>query len=367
MKNFKTASLFAVLVLFCSVAGYSQESETKVVDEVVAQVNDGVITLSSVNREIKDAIDALVQQGKTKEEAEKIVEEKRGELIAGMINDELLVQKGKELGVDQDVQASVNARFLQIMKQQNVKTLDALYKMMQDQGVDPQDIREQWRKQATREEVVRRDVQSVVYWKPNGADVKAYFEKNKSKFTTPETVTLSEVFLSFAGRDPANVREKAKQLVTQLRAGADFTKMVADNSDRTDAVKNNGKVDTFNVKDLDPKYAKAIEGLKAGSFSDPVETDDVGVDILRVDDRTAASSESKFDENAVRMAMLSESLPDAQKKYMAKLREDAYVKISETYRPLVSPILFAEERSDKSPASDKSPTKVDKSDKPDKP
>jgi len=361
MKKFKATSLFALLVLFCSAATYSQESETKVVDEVVAQVNDGVITLSSVNREIKDAVDALVQQGKTKEEAQKIVEEKRGELIAAMINDEILVQKGKELNVGQDVEASVNSRFLQIMKQQNVKTLDALFKMMQDQGVDPQDIREQWRKQATKQEVLQKDVQYKVYWEPTGAAVKAYFEKNKAKFTKPETVTLSEIFLSFAGRDPAKVREKATQLVAQLRSGADFAKMVTDNSDKPETAKNNGKVDTFNVKDLDAKFGKAVEGLKTGSYTDPIEIDDVGIDILRIDERVAASSESKFDENAVRSAMLAEAMPAAQKKYMAKLREDAYVKINETYRPLVSPILFAEER------SEKNPDKVEKSDKPDKP
>src|SRR6266536_2695463 len=123
MKKFKSVSLIALLVLCSAAVGYSQESETKVVDEVVAQVNDGVITLSRVNREIKQATDALIQQGKSKEEAQKMVEEKRGELIAGLINEELLVQKGKEIGVDSDVEASLNSRFLQIMKQQNVKTL----------------------------------------------------------------------------------------------------------------------------------------------------------------------------------------------------------------------------------------------------
>jgi peptidyl-prolyl cis-trans isomerase SurA len=358
MKKFKTASLFALFTLLCSIAGYSQESETKVVDEVVAQVNDGVITLSKVNHEVKDAVDSLVQQGKSKEEAQKMIEEKRGELIANMINEELLLQKGKEIGVEQDVEANINARFLDIMKQQNMKTLDALYKAMQEQGVDPQDIRDTWRRQATREAVIRRDIQQKLYWEPDGAKLKAYFEAHKSKFTTPETVALSEIFLSFAGRTPATVREKAKQLVSQLRAGADFAKAVADNSDRPDAAKNKGKVDTFNIKDLDPKFAKAIEGIKVGGYTDPIESDDVGVDILRIDERTVASNDSKFDENAVRLAIMQEAFPDAQKKYMAKLREDAYVKINDTYRPLVSPILFAEERSEK-PVVEK-----DKKDKP---
>jgi len=261
MKNFKAVSLIGLFLLFATISGYSQESETKVVDEVVAQVNDGVITLSRINREVKDSVDALVQQGKTKEEAQKLVEEKRGELIASLINEELLIQKGKELGVDSDVEASLNARFLQLMKQYNQKTLDALYKLMQDNGADPQELREVWRKQATQDEVIKRDVQGKLYWHPTGADLKAYFEKNKAKFTTPETIALSEIFFSFAGRDPAKVREKAKQVVAQLRGGGDFAKAVADNSDRPDAAKNNGKVDTFKVGDLDPKFAKALEGV----------------------------------------------------------------------------------------------------------
>ena len=347
MKKIKRASLLASLLLLAAVGGYSQESETKVVDEVVAQVNDGVITLSRVNREVKEATDALVQQGKSKEEAQKMVEEKRGELIAGLINEEILIQKGKEIGVDSDVEAGLNSRFLQLMKQYNQKTLDGLYKLMQENGTDPQEMRDVWRKQTTQEEVIKRDVQSKLYWSPNGSQMKEYFEKNKAKFTTPATVSLSEIYLSFAGRDPIKVREKAKDLVAQLRGGADFAKAVADNSDRPDAAKNNGKVDTFKVSDLDPKFSKAIDGVKASGFTDPIEIDDVGINILRVDERTAASSDSKFDEQAVRMAMMNEAFPDAQKKYMAKLREDSYIKINDTYRPLVSPILFAQERSEK--------------------
>jgi hypothetical protein len=69
--------------------------------------------------------------------------------------------------------------------------------------------------------------------------------------------------------------------------------------------------------------------------------------ILRVDARDQASQESVFDENAVRMAMLGEKLPDEQKKFMAKLRQDAYIKINDAYRPLVSPLLFADERKEK--------------------
>jgi hypothetical protein len=68
------------------------------------------------------------------------------------------------------------------------------------------------------------------------------------------------------------------------------------------------------------------------------------MEILRVDERSAASSETFFDENAVRMALTMERAPAEQKKYLADLRQDSYIKISDTYRPIVAPILFADER-----------------------
>lgn len=344
MKHFRHIFFFLTILSLISFSAFAQETEEKVVDEVVAQVNEGVITLSRVRREAKSIVDTEVQQGKKREDAQKLIDEKKGELIANLINEELLIQRAKELGLDSEIEADLNQRFLQIMKQYNMKTLDALYQEMEKTGVDPQEIREVWRKQAVRDRVLQKEVQAKVYWGASGKELKEYFEKNKSRFTKPETVSISEIFLSFAGKDEADVREKAKQLVKQLRGGADFAKVVAENSDRPDAAKTNGKVDTLNVKDLDEKFGAAIKDLRAGGYSDPIEIDQIGINILRVDERSQASSESFFDENAVRLAIMSEKAPAEHKKFMASLRTDSYIKISENYRAEVAPILFAEER-----------------------
>jgi peptidyl-prolyl cis-trans isomerase SurA len=346
MRFVRPVVLLAATVVCFSVGASAQENDVKVIDEVVAAVNDGVITLSSIKREMKGIVDSKVQEGMKREDAQKMVDEKQGELIANLINEELLMQKAKELGIEKDVEAELNGRFVQIMKEQNFKTLDALYEAMRKQGLDPDDIREVWRRQATKEEVVRRDVQARVYWSFTGTDVKNYFEKNKAKFIKPETITLSEIFLNFAGQNQDAVRAKAKDLVAKLRAGGDFLKAVADSSEAQDAAQTKGLLGTVPVTDLEskfPQYAKVVKGLKAGGIADPVE-DEVGIHILHVDARTAAASDATFDEDAVRRAMLDENYPAALKKYMTQLRKDAYIKISETYRPLVSPLLFADER-----------------------
>ena len=344
MNFLRSIGLTILFLSFASVSAFAQETETKVVDEVVAQVNEGVITLSRIKREAKDIVDGKVEAGMKREDAQKQIDEKQGEMIANLINEELLIQKAKELGFDNDIEATLNQRFVDIMKQYNLKTLDALYEEMRKQNVDPLEMREVWRKQATRDRVIQREVQSKLYWSFNGKQLKDYYEKHKDKFTKQETVSLSEIFLNFAGRDETEMRAKAKTLVSQIRAGGDFIKLVAENSDRPNAATTKGKVDTLPLKELDAKFATAIKDVKTGGVSDPIELDGVGITILRVDDRTAASNESVFSEEAVRVAMMNEGIAEEQKKFMSQLRENSYIKISETYRPTVSPILFADER-----------------------
>lgn len=341
-------TVFSLLIsIVLSAPASAQETQTRVVDEVVAQVNDGVITLSRIKREMKEAVDSFVQQGKTRAEAQKMVDDRQGELIANLINEELLIQRAKEGGLDSDIEASLNQRFVEIMKQYNLKTVEALYAEMEKTGIDPKELRDTWRKQAIRDKVIQREVQAMVYWKPNGAELKAYFEKNKSKFTKPETVVFSELFLGFAGRDEAAVREKAKQLYTQLKAGGDFAKIAKENGDAGVITQGTGKTEKLRVPELVDAISKPILGLKVGELTQPFDVEDLGIAILRIDEREQASSESVFDENAVRLAMMAEKLPEEQKRYMAKLRDDSYIKISETYRPMVSPILFADERKEK--------------------
>jgi hypothetical protein len=292
-------------------------------------------------------VDAGVQQGKKREELEKQVDEKRGEMIANLINEELLVQRAKELGVDSEIEASVNRRFLDIMKQYNLKTLDALYQEMEKTGVDPQEIREIWKKQATRDLIIQKEVQGKIYWGASAKEVKDYFEKNKAKFTKPETVTISELFLSYAGRDENAVREKAKQLLAQLRGGADFDKIAKENSDPGPLTQGKGS-QKFNVeRELTDVIKAPLKDVKVGAFTEPIAADQIGVLILRVDAREKATSESHFDENAVRMAIVAEKAPEETRKFLASLRSDSYIKISDSYRPLVSPILFAEDRKEK--------------------
>jgi hypothetical protein len=132
-----------------------------------------------------------------------------------------------------------------------------------------------------------------------------------------------------------------------LRNGSDFDKIVKDEGDSGAITNGAGKLEKVKVKDLTDKIAAPLKFIPVGQYTAPFELDQLGMVILRVDARDAASNDSVFDEAAVRMALLNERMPDEQKKYMSKLRDESYIKINDAYRPIVSPILFADERKEK--------------------
>lgn len=342
---FIRAAFLVALFTIGSVAVFAQEGEPIVIDEVIAQVNDGVITLSQLKREMEDNVRALVETDKIPEaDARKKVEEKRGQIIANLIDDLLLMQKGKELGLSDTVEAEVNKYLLDIANQQGIKTMDDLYKAMRGEGIEPDTFKQKYRLTVMRAYVLQQDVDAKLYWSIPDKVLKEYFDKNPDKFKKPEEVTLSEIFLSFAGKDEAEVQKRAEQLIAELRGGADFAKMAAAHSERMDkngelvAKKDFGKVGKFTIEDLNPEFAKAIKNVKAGGVTDPVKID-VGIEIIRVDERIAGGNTPTFSEEKVRKAILNERSADERKKYMAKLRTDSYVKVSEGYRPLVADIL----------------------------
>ena len=332
--------LFLVLATPCAVA---QEGELQVVDEVIAQVNDDVITLSMLKRENKERIEALKQGGMTEQQATEEVNKRQPELIATLVNEQLLMQKGKELELSSDVEAEVNRRMLQVAKEQGITSIEKLDQAMRESGLDPAATRLTLRAEIMKQAVIQQEVDRKVFFGFTMDELKKYFDAHRDKFLKPETIDMSEIFLSFAGKSEADVKARATELVTQLRAGADFASLASANSEREvngvrTAPQNKGKVGRFEIPNLREDIAAATKNVKVGGVSDPLRSND-GYQILRVDDRTAASNTATFNENQVREAMTIERSPKERDAYLQNLRTEGYVKIAENYREAVEPLL----------------------------
>jgi parvulin-like peptidyl-prolyl isomerase len=319
---------------------HAQEGEPVVVDEVIAQVNDGIVTLSQLKREMKERVDTLVQNGMPEAQAKAEVEKKKNELIAILINEQLLLQKGKELDFSQRVEDEVNKRMLEVARQNGIKSMADLCEAMKQAGMKCEDTRQTMRIEVMKQAVLESEVDYKIFNSFTTDQVQKYFDTHKDKFVKPESVDLSEIFLSLAGKPEADVKAQADKLVAQLRTGADFCTLAAAYSERPAGPdgKKPCKVGLFQSTDLRPDIAGAIKDVKAGGVSNPLKTDE-GYQILRVDVRNAGSSVATFNENQVRGAMTGEVIDKEREKYLTELRNNGYIKIADSYKADVEPLL----------------------------
>ncbi len=322
----------------------AQEGEMTVIDEVIAQVNDDVITLSYLKRELKERVSALLQERKmTEQQATDEVMKFQAQLIATLINDRLLMQKGKELDLATEIESEVNRRMLEIARDQGIPSIEKLEAAMRESKLDPAAIKETMRVEMMKQAVIQQEVDRRVYLGFTQKEIKDYFEANKQKFLKPESIGLSEIFLTTNDKDDAAVKARALELVAQIRAGADFAAVAAANSEREKngqrtAPQDKGKVGTFDVPNLREELTTALKDVKVGGISEPLKTPD-GYQIIRVDERTPQGTTPTFNENQVRQAMLAERQPKERENYLQKLRNEAFIKISDTYSASVLPLL----------------------------
>ena len=356
------ALAFAALLLAAFAAAPAraqEEAPPTVLDEPVAQVDNDVIMLSHLKRENAEFRDVLVKQrGMTPEQAEAEVQKKQPEIIFNLINESLLIQKGKDMPrMTEEVEAEVNREVMRVAKSSGMNNLEQLEEAMRQEGLSLSAVRETLRRQFMRQAVLQREVDAKVYYGLTDTELRDYYSAHRQKFAS---VTLSELFLSLAGRSEEEVKLKAADLAKRARAGASFEELVEKNSEHEPSKKTKGvlsdqegKPRWFLVSELTGDIAAAVKDLKAGGVSDPVKTEE-GYMILRVNER-----DDSFKENFVRGVMTSERTDKAREEYLKTLRREAYIKPATDYESAVRPLLDKDKLGTAS-TTEAAPSKKDK-------
>lgn len=107
------------------------------------------------------------------------------------------------------------------------------------------------------------------------ADVEKFYKENTERFKQGETVHASHILIGVPqGADAAakaQARAKAQQVLKQVKAGGDFSKLATENSQDSSAAKG-GDLGFFPQGQMEPTFEKAAFALKPGTTSGLVET-----------------------------------------------------------------------------------------------
>jgi len=326
-----SASLSLILAVALAAPALAQEPD--LVDEVVARVNNAVILLSAYKKAKKALMDEIKANNPNlpPEEIEKKYNEAVGDLLRTMIDEKLIEQKAAELNIE--VEAQIN-EYMRKFAQENNIPFAQLEDVMRQNGIDPDEARANLRSQFLRDMVLRREVYGPIFNNITEPEQREFYQKHIDLFTEPAQYTLSEIFISFEGRPPQIAESLAREVVAQARSGgADFPSLVEKYSSPGRASrKNKGHIGTLTISQMADNIAKIVSCLKEGDVTEPIRMPD-GYQIIRVDVLKPAQARD-FDsvKGEIAQRLTFEKGQAALKKYLERLRKEAYINIADNYK-----------------------------------
>jgi peptidyl-prolyl cis-trans isomerase SurA len=218
--------------------------------------------------------------------------------------------------------------------QNGQKDLLAFEEQLKKEGIDPEVVRTQIARRIRRDMVIQREVLAPVFQRLTDKERREFYEKNKEGFTMPGEVTLSEIFLPLEGHTATEVEQRARRLVTELRAGGDFAEAVQKNSaPKRPSTARQGKMGTFKQDEMNKETSAAISSLNIGDVTEPIRLPD-GFQIIRLDDRKAPVLRKFDDPEVIRVigqTITMQKAEEERKKYVKELRDEAYIDITKGY------------------------------------
>ena len=314
-----------------------------IVDEIIARVNDQIITRSEVQKAKQSNQDELKQRFPSDWQSRWT--KAQDDVLRDLIDQQLLLERGKEMGITGET--DVVKRLNQLRQQMGLASIDDLEKEAQKQGVSYEDFKEQIRIGAVTQQVIGQEVGSKIHI--TNEDVQEWYNTHQKELEGPEEVGLSEIMVSTQAaksdtddkdkqdasqpEDPQKVAEaqaKANQLLEQLRKGAKFEDVAKKNSDGPTAAQG-GALGNFKRGELAKDLEDKTFALKTGEFTDVIRTRQGFIILKSTGHRAAGVPPMKDIADRIREAIYSERLEPAARAYLTKLREQAYIDIKPGY------------------------------------
>jgi peptidyl-prolyl cis-trans isomerase SurA len=338
----------------------------QVVEEIIARVNNQIVTRSEFVRSKDQLKDDVKQQAPA--DADKLYADREKDVLRDLIDQQLLIEKGKDLGITGDT--DLVKRLDQMRKDMKLETMEELEKAATAQGISYEDFKQNMRNQLITQKVIGEEVGSHLSI-PKDEEAK-FYEEHKNEMEQPEAIKLSEILIAphkaavdkpaekpaqtaaadspaAAGDAPkiqdasseaakqaeeaaalAAAEAKANDLLKQIRAGASFEDVAKKYSEGPSAAQG-GDLGAFKRGALAKELEDKTFALKAGDVTDVIRTKQ-GYVILKVTNHQLAGIPPLKDvEPKIQDALYYQKLQPALRAYLTKLREEAYIDIKAGY------------------------------------
>ena len=307
----------------------------RVVEEIIARVNNEIITQSEYEKAKVAAADEAKQdcQGHcTPEQLQIAIEDRQKNALRDLIDQSLLVQRGKDMGLS--VEPDVIKKLDQIRIQNNINSMEDLEKAVSASGVNWEDFKNNIRNGVLTQRVISSEVGSHI---TIGHDeIEKYYNEHKSEFVRPEQVALRSIEVNTEKKSPEEIvelKKKAETTLKRIKDGEDFGEMAKRFSDGSTA-KQGGFLGVYKRGELSKELEDVVFKMRKNDITDVMDTKQ-GFLILQVlehydeGEQTLAKVEPEITDK-----LYSARMEPAMREYVKTLREQSYVVIKPGFQDM---------------------------------
>jgi len=321
-----------------------------VVEEIIARVNNQIITRSEFDRSKEQLKDEVKQQDSAN--ADKVYDEREKDVLRDLIDQQLLLDKGKDLEITGETELIKELNQMRIdMKLASLEDLEGEAKK---QGISWEDFKQNKKNQIITQKVIGEEVGG--HLSITKEEEQAFYDAHKNEMEQPESIRLSEILVTpkpVAPASPASTQAaadanppaaqnspadqqaadaaalsaaeaKANDLLKQIRDGASFEDIAKKSSDGPSAA-DGGALGLFKRGQLAKELEDKTFAMKAGEVTDVIRTKQGYVILKVVDHQMAGVPAFKDALPKIQDALYYQKLQPALRAYLTKLREEAFI------------------------------------------
>jgi peptidyl-prolyl cis-trans isomerase SurA len=310
---------------------WAVSAQTEILEQVLVRVNGELLTKSEFeNRQVSELRQRPELAGATigGPELQRAIAEITPELILEVVDEMLLVQRGREqgwsLGDEQFNQIVTN-----IKTANNLEDEERFREALRQEGMTMADLRRNLERQMLASQVQRQEVFDKVSVREEEA--LEYYQSHQEEFTTPSQITLREIFLEVPTTDRGvnvavddEARALAEGLHKRLLDGEPFPRLAGEYS-AAPSKANGGLIGPLSSEDLAPQLRTMLDGMQVGDVTDVLRTPR-GYQILMLESRTETLVRP-FDDARTDISRRVAELKATNEllKYLERLREQASI------------------------------------------
>jgi peptidyl-prolyl cis-trans isomerase SurA len=313
----------------------SNPDSGRTVEEIIARVNNEIITRSEYDKARQTAEEdakSECQNRCTPEQLQAAVEDRRKNTLRDLVDQSLLVQRAKDMGVS--VEPELIKRLDAIRIENKLASMEELEKAVSSQGLNWEDFRNNIRNTLLTQRVIGSEVGSHITISDD--EVSKYYEAHKAEYVRPEQVALREIVVSTEGKKPEelpDLKKKAETALKRVQDGEDFgeiAKRLSDGSTKSQG----GFLGVYKRGELSKELEDKVFKMKRKELTEVMETKQ-GYLVLEVLEHYDEGEQSLAKvKNEIMDKLYSGRMEPAMREYLKTLREQSYVVIKPGYQDI---------------------------------